>query len=295
VTFAPFIVGTCEAGGRAERSLPFSPRAGSPFEPFEVHDPFGLRRAVVPVFRRNSEGRIYGMGTAFHVHGWNAFLTAYHVVDFIESGDLPRAISSADMTINANGDQPILFLGLNGVIFGSVGIPPEQFAPVTRVTCLFQEKEDPIAELQGKSALEPAEDIAILHPGYHPNATAPHTVRIAGTEWVPRKDEYVFAIGYAELNCQVLDECARQALLSEGLYGSYARITAVRNYGHNPHRANSMFEVEGDWRSGMSGGPIFNADGHVVGLVSRSIAPSDGQPGIGCAVNLIQLSQSMAG
>jgi serine protease Do len=226
------------------------------------------------------------MGTAFYVQGWNAFLTAYHVVDFVETGNVPTAITSTHMAVDAKGDQPILFLGLNGVVFGEVGIPPEQFALVTGVTCSMQEKDDPIAELQGKSTLEPAEDFALLHPGYHPKATAPHMLRMAGAGWIPTKDEYVFAVGYAELNCQVLDERARQALLTEGMFGSYARITGIRNHGRGDS-PNSMFEVEGDWRSGMSGGPVFNAAGQVVGLVSRSIAPSDGQAGIGCAVNLL--------
>ncbi len=96
----------------------------------------------------------------------------------------------------------------------------------------------------------------------------------------------MLAIGYAELNCQALEDSAQRALLSEGLYGAYAQITAVYEEGRNAMHPTPVFAVEGDWRPGMSGGPVFNSTGGVVGVVSRSMAPVDGHPGVGWAVSL---------
>ena len=81
--FKPFSISTCENIANYEQPFSFKPLSEqTPFEPFLIQDPFGLRKAVVPVFKRSLSGEIYGMGTAFHVDGWGAFLTAYHVIEF---------------------------------------------------------------------------------------------------------------------------------------------------------------------------------------------------------------------
>lgn len=73
MTFLPFYVSTYDVFGRHKPRYPFAYKPNAPLLPFEVTDPFGLRKAVVPVFRRDPDGRIYGMGTAFHVDGWGRF------------------------------------------------------------------------------------------------------------------------------------------------------------------------------------------------------------------------------
>ena len=42
----------------------------------------------------------------------------------------------------------------------------------------------------------------------------------------------------------------------------------------------------------MSGGPVVDLGGNVVGVVSRSLAPADGHPGVGWAVDLTQVPQT---
>ncbi len=284
--FKSFCIGTCEGGGRAERRLPFTPRADATFAPFEVSDPFGLRRAIVPVFRRDSQGWIYGMGTAFHVEGWDAFLTTQHVVDFVGAHEPLGLVPGRLLELDAKGDQPILYLGLNGVVFGQVDVPDEAFASVAEVIYPMQENDDPLAKLQGRSAIEAVADVAVMRAKYHPRASLPHTLRVRGSAWTPTIGEYVLAAGYATLNCQVLDENERRALLEEGMYGAYARVTGVHPNGRNSSHPTPVFEVEGDWRSGMSGGPVFDSNGEVVGLVSRSLPPDGTNSGIGWAVDL---------
>jgi serine protease Do len=291
--FRPFTIETCEGDGRASRRLPFKPRPGQVFEPFEIYDPFGLRKAIVPVFRCDAEGRYYGMGSAFHVQGGDAFLTAQHVVDFVECGARIESDDENLLLHDAQGDQPVLYLGVDGVVFGTVRIPDTALAVVSEIRFPSREKDDPLATLQGRSTSEAA-DIALLRVAYLPNATQPHTLRMAPPGWIPTLGEHVLAVGYSELDCKLLDERAREALLDEGMYGAYARITAVHNAGRDARHATPVFEVEGDWRGGMSGGPVFNASGEVVGLVSRSLAPSGEHPGVGWAVNLPYLGEVVA-
>ncbi|MCD6272542.1 MAG: hypothetical protein J7K30_06785 [Deltaproteobacteria bacterium] len=70
MSFKPFYVGTCEAKRDNENCIPFTPSLDEPFSPFPIQDPFGLRKAIVPIFKRDLKGDLLGMGTAFHVDGW---------------------------------------------------------------------------------------------------------------------------------------------------------------------------------------------------------------------------------
>jgi len=62
----PFVIGTCETlVGKKPRVHGYVPKKEQPFSPFEIYDPFGLRNAIVPVFRQDTDGRMYGMGPHF--------------------------------------------------------------------------------------------------------------------------------------------------------------------------------------------------------------------------------------
>ena len=76
-----FVLQTCEGLHDPDGSrLPFEAPAADP-APFQLDDPFGLRKAILPVFHcEPGSERIVGLGTAFHVDGWGTFLTAAHVV-----------------------------------------------------------------------------------------------------------------------------------------------------------------------------------------------------------------------
>jgi hypothetical protein len=55
------------------------------------------------------------------------------------------------------------------------------------------------------------------------------------------------------------------------MYGAYGRIVDVHPNGVGTANPSPVIEVETDWPPGMSGGPVFNQAGDVVGIVSRSI------------------------
>lgn len=214
---------------------------------------------------------MYGVGTAFHVDGFNRFLTAYHVIDFVES---------------ALGGRPVLFLGMNGIVFGTVSIPPDCFVPVHQVFASLMEPGDPLAALRGQPVRRPALDVASLEPdAIGSGARPPQTLPVRSSGWTPRLGERVLAVGFPQLDLSEVDGARQAALLEEGMYGAYGRIVAVHGRGVSRSNPSPVIEVESDWPGGMSGGPVFNERGEVIGLVSRSLRAEGSHPGTGYAVH----------
>ena len=279
--FKPFYVGTNESKANSEQPIIFNPKPEAPFEPFLIQDPFGLRKAIVPVFKRGTNGDIYGMGTAFHVDGWGTFLTADHVIDFARERSNP-ASTWASFSANSNGDHPVLFLGI-GLAFGMVNVPEEAFAVVEQIITTMREKDDPLSSLQGRKEAENASDLAVMSAVLQPKSQEPGSIPVRASGWYPRVGETVFAIGFPELVCQQFDKQKLQEILREGMYGAYGCITKIYPKGRDRSNPTPVFEVDCHWEAGMSGGPVFNSSGEVVGLVSRSLLSCGNLPGAGWA------------
>jgi serine protease Do len=279
----PFYVGTCENNLKGDEPIVFEYLPERPFDPFPMQDPFGLRKAIVPVFKRELNASISGMGTAFHIDGWGTFLTANHVIDFAQ-GDSNSASSWSKIIPNPNGDHPILFFGI-GLVYGTAKIVKEAFVPVEFIYFSATEKVDPFTN---RAKLENIADIAALTVNIQPKASkisSPQHIPLRVSSVCPAIGETVLAVGFPELNCQRLDEDSQVSLLTEGMYGAYGIVTDVHPDGRDKSTPTPVFEVECNWPSGMSGGPVFNSLGEVIGIVSRSFVPDDGSVGVGWAAH----------
>lgn len=270
--FEPFSLQTCESSAnQARRPSKFSPSEGKPFAPFEIHDPFGLRAAIVPVLRQDVEGRMYGTGTAFHADGFGRFLTAHHVIDYTNER-LPS--------------RPILFLSMDAVVYGTVAIPPDCFVPVARADMPSFEIDDPLAALRGEQTRQTIDLASLTTEPIGPQAPTPQTLPLRLSGWTPEVGEIVLALGFPGLDLSEVDEHAQTALLTEGMFGAYGRIVEVHPEGVSASNRTPVFGVESDWPPGMSGGPVFNRAGEVVGVVSRSLRAESGLIGVGYAAHL---------
>jgi len=157
---APFSPSTFEAFKPHPPRRPYGEDA-SPGEPFPIHDPFGLRRAVVPVFQRNPDGSALGIGTAFHVDGWGRLLTADHVVDYTRARHLHQIEPGSLIEMDLNQSPHAAVLLSYGVVFGTVNIPDECRAPTIRIDAIVQENNgDPLAVLRGEPRYQIGPDLA---------------------------------------------------------------------------------------------------------------------------------------
>lgn len=255
--------------------------------PFPIFDPFGLRRAVVPVFQCNPDGSAVGVGTAFHVDGWGRLLTADHVVDHVRthhaSQIAPDILINVDITRSTHA---AVLLGY-GLVYGKFRIPKSCWAPLDRLDAFLIDRDvDPMAALRGRSSTyEIGPDIAGVNAVLQPDSAPFHTVPV-NLRTYPAIGEIVFAVGYPELSFETVnaDEIARY--LNEGMFGVYGRVTNLCPAGRGKTRPSPGFEVEADWPAGMSGGPVFNQNGEVIGIVSSSLPSSDAGRGVGFATSL---------
>src|SRR4051794_21776433 len=69
-----------EVGERQSHPSPLWPHEPQRAARFLVQDPFGVRRAIVPVFVERPDGSLEGLATAFHVDAAGTLLTAEHVI-----------------------------------------------------------------------------------------------------------------------------------------------------------------------------------------------------------------------
>jgi len=154
---------------------------------------------------------------------------------------------------------------------------------------LIEKDEDPMAALRGKSSsYQIGPDIAGMSAVLQPDAPPFHTVPV-NFQTYPDVGEIVFAVGYPELVIEALNEDEIARYLREGMFGVYGQVTNLYPNGRGRTRPSPGFEVKADWPSGMSGGPVFNQRGEVIGVVSSSLPPSDEGPGIGYATSLAMI------
>ncbi|MEQ4573688.1 MAG: serine protease [Gammaproteobacteria bacterium] len=254
--------------------------------PFPIDDPFGLRRAIVPVFQRNPDGSAVGVGTAFHVDGWGRLLTADHVVDYTREYHRDQIAPDALIEVDLNRSSHAAVLLGYGVVFGTVNIPESCWAPIYQVDAIVSESNaDPLAALRGGPRYQIGLDIAGMSAVLQPDAPPFHTVPV-NFQASPKVGDMVFAVGYPELGFAALDGDEIARYLREGMFGVYGKVTNLFPNGRDRTRPSPVFEVEADWRPGMSGGPVFNQQGEVIGVVSYSLSPSDDEPGRGYATCL---------
>lgn len=267
---------TCEDLVKGKKGLTLGADMTS-LDLFELCDPFGIRKAVVPVLLMGMDGVMREMGTAFHVDGWGTFLTADHVVHH----DTPVYHSDSGMSPEYT---PVLLLG-TGPVYGTVGLPADAAAHVGDVAIPCFEKDDPL-DFQRKHPYDPI-DLAILKTRNPIPNEMNRTLPIRLSNKIPKVGDIVVAIGFPDLTCNPIDDERTKYLLTDGMKGAYGRVLDIHHTGRGS--CTPVIEVEANWPGGMSGGPVFNSDGEVIGLVSKSIKPTDGLFGNGTAVSFASL------
>jgi serine protease Do len=275
-------VQTCEDRAAGEPACPFRPEGDQTPALFARQDPFGARKAVVPLFWMDADGDLQGMGTAFSLDPWGGFITADHVIAGIRAGARCSPNGDGNFRVKAPSDAGFVAVLGYGVVFGTVGLPQEAIAPIIGAWTPGIEGNDPLATLHGRHDFQPL-DLAILRalplqPGWI------HCLPMRSRPPRPKVGDTVIALGFPQIDTFRGPQEDARTIIEEGMFAAYGRVTALLPDGRDRSTPTPVFEVEANWPSGMSGGPVLNSAGEVVGIVSRSLEPEPGADfGVGWA------------
>lgn len=238
---------------------------------YVVQDP-QLRARILPLLRFDphaASDRPSGHGTAFRIDPWARCATAYHVLeDLFEVDRLGKAISLKD-------DIRLVALDVDGKGYGLLPIPTDAWRPMEASFSYFR-IDKPFAQPARLRNLIELMALSIL-PAV-PRAQGTPYLPVDLRRWRPTVGEQVMAIGYPDLDRarpgEHQDDPDRPFHLT--LYASVGAITDIEPADSKRENPWPLLRVNANWPSGMSGGPVFNQAGQVIGIVSAGFEGEGG-------------------
>ena len=200
-------------------------------------------------------------------------LTAKHVLD-----DHLNALKSGSLSEN------VLVFVLPGLGCGAVKVDQRYFPRILHCfTMLPFEQEIGIAEAR---CVEPRVlDISKLKVDFSevPNLSNHRPLKLEFSSEATNIGEQVLVVGFGEIDILWNSGTNR---IPDGMLGSVGIVRGKHPHGFGLTAPMPALEIEGDFRRGMSGGPVFNQQGKVIGLLNASIEPTEFNSGVGWAADL---------
>lgn len=223
---------------------------------FIVQEP-GIRARILPLFKfdpRYPEDRPVGQGTAFRIDPWGCCATAFHVIEDMVVADADgRSVLRDDVRLNAL-DVPIL-------PYGQMQLASDAWTPFRGLYSINSLDRQPFQPPRVRNVTE-------LAVTWLEHSTESHDLFFpVDCRWRPQVGERLMAIGYAELDEDHYSRGEDRSMTLD-LYGSEGVITEIVPSNFESTRPWPIVRVAANWPGGMSGGPVFNEGGNVVGLVS---------------------------
>lgn len=230
---------------------------------FLAQDP-SLRSKILPLFSfdpRVAGGRPVGQGTAFRIDPWSQCATAFHVVeDLFEPNEVVTSLS-------VKPSLRLAALEMNGLVYGRMPIPPGGWRPLSGAFSIFGIETPPLMPARLRNVTE-LMALGITSSSVQNGGTP--FLRIDLGRWRPSLGEQVLALGFADLDVGETD-APDDRPMEQYLYGACGEVIDIERADGSRGRPWPQVRVAANWPGGMSGGPVFNQAGDVIGLVSAGI------------------------
>lgn len=175
------------------------------------------------------------------------------------------------MTLQLRDDMRLSALQIDQQGYGRLPIPAGSWFPIDAAFGVHRVEQRPFQAPQLRNLIELI--VIRIHQRRQGEGTPFLPLDLSG--WWPQVGERVQALGFAELDIE-RDGEGDDRPFRQYLFGSDAEITDVEPAHPDRARPWPVFRVDSDWPKGMSGGPVFNSSGHVIGMVSAGFEGAGG-------------------
>lgn len=228
---------------------------------FLVQDP-ALRLRILPLFSFDPEDakeRPRGHGTAFRIDPWAHCVTAYHVME-----DL-FVLEPQGKQLALRPNLRLAALELGGITYGRLRLPPDAWRPLSGSFTIFSIENELFRQPRMRNV---AELVTLrIEPSSRDESGTPY-LPLDLRRWYPSIGERVLALGFADLD---ISDGGDDRPIEQYLYGAIGEITDIEPADGARGRPWPVIRVAAEWPRGMSGGPVLNETGHVIGIVSSGI------------------------
>jgi serine protease Do len=220
-----------------------------------------LRAMILPMFRFDPNSpaeRPFGLGTAFRIDPWANCATAFHVIEDM------LTLVRGELTLR--DDVRFAALEIEGIVYGAPPLPKDAWRPLTGFYAEAGKTEP--ALLHEKPQIRNLTEIACLNIGRsHRRSPMPY-LPVALISEPPKLGDVVTGYGFAGLDVEK-DGKGVERPMTQYLYQSTGEVLEVTPADLTSTMPWPRFRVSAEWPSGMSGGPVVNASGNVIGVISR--------------------------
>lgn len=216
---------------------------------------------IMPIFRfdpNSPSDRPFGLGTAFRIDPWGNCATAFHVIEEMLKLYKGKVILRDDVRFAA--------LEIEGILYGAPPVPKDAWRPLSGFYAEAGATQP--ALLHEKPEIKNLTEIACLTIGRSHRRTPMPYMPVALTSEPPGVGDVVTGYGFAGLDV-AKDGKGEDRPMTQYLYESAGKVIEVTPADLQSTMPWPRFRVSAEWPSGMSGGPVVNAAGNVIGVISR--------------------------
>lgn len=216
---------------------------------------------ILPLFRFNpqaSDDRPFGLGTVFRIDPWGNCATAFHVIEDMLVADGNKAKLRDNVRVSA--------LQIEGIVYGSPPLPKDAWRPLSAFYSEFALESSPL--LHKPRQIRNLTELARLTIPRSDRPGEPPYLPLALSRSAPAIGDIVTGYGFAGLDVDQQGN-GEERPIQQYLYQSSGAVIEVLSAEPSSTMPWPRFRVAAEWPSGMSGGPVLDKSGHVIGVISR--------------------------